>query len=221
MLSRVIALRFLPLLFILLLTACASDLPGRADLSGQEILYRDDFSPAQVGYWLTESDDAGYTAVADGRLLIDLNAPNLIQYTTLRDRQFDNFVLEIDVNQLAGAADSSHGVLFRMQPDNDAFYRFAITGSGFFIVERRDADGNWHRLMRDWLESRAIRQGLNVTNRLRVEAVGPQISVYANGELLQQVTDGRYSQGGIGLEAGTFGPASTRVAFDNLVVLRP
>jgi hypothetical protein len=205
----------------LLLIACAPQLSGQAvSPLGAGILYRDDFSPAQTGPWLTEADAQGYTAVADGRLLIDLNAPNLIQFVTLREPQFDDFILEIEATQLDGALDSSHGVLFRMQ-GTEAFYRFAITGTGFFIFERRDADGSWHRLTPDWMETSAIRQGLNAANHLRVDAVGSQISLYINGELVQRVVDNRYSQGTIAVEAGTFGPGQTRVAFDNLVVRQP
>jgi hypothetical protein len=208
-------------LLALLLAACAPRMEGRVvSPLGADVLYRDDFSPAQTGPWITEADDQGYTAVADGRLLIDLNAPNTLQFVTLREPLFDDFILEIDSSQLEGSLDSSRGVLFRMQ-DGGSFYRFAITGAGFFVVERRDGDDGWQRLTRDWIESPAIRQGLNATNQLRVQAVGAQISVYVNGELLHQVVDNRYSQGTIAVEAGTFGPGQTRAAFDNLVVRRP
>jgi len=210
----------LGLVVSLLFVACAPQIPRQGAPVGRDVLYRDNFDPIQAGPWLTEGDSQAYTSLADGRLIIDVDAANLIQFVTLRDPQFDDFILEVDVRQLDGTPDSSHGILFRMQ-GTDAFYRFAITGTGFFIVERRDADGSWHRLMRDWAESSAINQGLNVINQMRVEAVGSRLSVYVNGQLLQQLADTQYSRGTIALEAGTFGPGTARVAFDNLVVRQP
>ena len=48
--------------------------------------------------------------------------PNTIQYTTLTDRAFSDFVLEVDAWQRGGAPESSYGVLFRIQEDG-RFYR--------------------------------------------------------------------------------------------------
>jgi hypothetical protein len=218
--KRQIVTCLLGLVVGLLFAACAPQIPRQGAPVGRDVLYRDTFDPIQAGPWLTEGDSQAYTSLADGRLIIDVAAANLIQFVTLRDPLFDDFILEVDVRQLDGTPDSSHGILFRMQ-GTEAFYRFAITGTGFFIVERRDADGSWYRLMRDWAESPAINQGLNVTNQMRVEAVGSRLLVYVNGQLLQELVDTQYSRGAIALEAGTFGPGTARVAFDNLVVRQP
>jgi hypothetical protein len=211
--KRIIHLGF-GLLVVWLAAACA-ELPSESGPS--EELYRDAFIPDQMGSWLLESDDLGSTAVVDEQMVVSVKTPNTVQFATLQEPTFSDFVLEVDARQGSGSPSSSHGVLFRMQ-DHDQFYRFEITSDGSFIIERRSADGSWTRLIPDWTASAAINQGLNVVNRLKIIASGPQITVYVNDVLLEQVFDSTYSSGTIGLDAGSFGDTNLQVAFDNLVV---
>jgi hypothetical protein len=185
-----------------------------------EALFRDEFAAGQMGDWLIEGDEVGRTAVTDQQLFIEIDAPNVLQYTTLAEPTFANFVLEVDVKQVAGHPESSFGVLFRMQGP-EQFYRFDITGTGLYMIERRDTDGTWSRFVEDWTETPAINQGLNVPNRLKVEARGSALAFYVNEILLQQVNDQGYAAGTVALDAGTFGHPGLRVAFDNVVVKRP
>jgi hypothetical protein len=206
-------------LFCLLisLAACGSN---RVVLEGPDVIFADAFMAGQTGEWLVEGDDAGRTAVLNEQLVISIQESNLLQYTTLSEPLFADFVLEVDVTQLAGDLESSYGLLFRMQGPGQ-FYRFDITGSGLYVMERHNGDGTWTRFVDDWVESGAIKQGLTVTNRLKVVAQGPLLSFYVNDQLLQQVNDASYAAGQIALDAGTFGRGGLEVAFDNLVVRNP
>jgi hypothetical protein len=203
------------LLLLCWLPACSQIQRGDSDL-----LYQEQFSPTQLGNWLLEGDAQGSTILMNEQLVIQINAANTMQYATLQEPLFSDFVLEVEAQLLAGASDSSYGVLFR-QDDNGRFYRFEITGNGLFMLERRNGDGSWTRLIDEWTESTAIHQGTNAVNRLRVEAVGSQIAVYANDQLLHEVSDSAYPTGTIALDAGTFGQPGLQVAFDNLTVHRP
>lgn len=204
---------------ILGLAACAQ--PSQpAALTDADVLFYDSFAPGETGAWLVEGDEAGRTAVVDEQLQIQIDAPNVLQFTTLREPSFSDFVLEVDARQLAGDPQGSYGILFRMQ-DTLRFYRFEITGSGLFMIERRNADGSWTRFVEDWTPAPAVAQGLGSLNRLRVEAAGSDLRFYVNETLLQQVTDGVYTAGTLGFDAGTFGQPGLVVAFDNLVVRRP
>lgn len=205
------------LCLLLLLSACGND---RVVLEGPDVIFADAFVAGQTGAWLVEGDDAGRTAVLNEQLIITVEEPNLLQYTTLSEPIFADFVLEVDVTQLAGDLESSYGLLFRMQNPGQ-FYRFDITGSGLYVMERHNGDGTWTRFLDDWVESAAIKQGLTVTNRLKVVAQGPLLSFYVNDQLLQQVNDGSFAAGQIALAAGTFGRGGLEVAFDNLVVRNP
>ncbi len=203
--------------FLMFLAACGND---RVVLEGPDVVFADAFVAGQTGEWLVEGDDAGRTAVLNEQLIISIEEPNLVQYTTLTEPIFADFALEVDVTQLAGDLESSYGLLFRMQNPGQ-FYRFDITGSGLYVMERHNGDGTWTRFLDDWVESAAIKQGLTVTNRLKVVAQGPLLSFYVNDQLLQQVNDGSFAAGQIALDAGTFGRGGLEVAFDNLVVRNP
>lgn len=200
----------------MLLSGCAL-VGGEGD---QETLFADDFTVGQTGQWLLEGDSVAQATIRDGQLLIEVNGPNVAQFATLQEPTLSDFVVEVEATQLAGSPDSSYGLLFRLQSPN-AFYRFEITSSGLYIVERRDPAGTWTRLVEDWTAAPAVQTGLHVVNRLKVEAAGPILAFYVNDQLLRQLTDATYTAGNVALDAGTFGQAGLQVAFDNLVVRRP
>ncbi len=204
------------IILLLLLVGC-SRLGGVADAN---VLFQDQFVPGEMGPWLLEGDALGRTSVVNEQLLLDLNAANIMQFVTLPEPTFTDFVLEVDARPLKGDPANSYGVLFRMQ-DTARFYRFELTGSGTYIFERRNGDGTWTRFVDDWTEHPAIKPGPNAVNRIRIEAVGPLLTAYVNDTLVQQVTDATYAAGQIALDAGTFGDPTMQVAFDNVVVREP
>lgn len=201
----------------LMLTSGCALMGGGGD---QETLFADEFTVGQTGNWLLEGDSVAQATIRDGQLFIDVNGPNVAQFATLQEPTLGDFVVEVDATQLAGNPESSYGLLFRLQSPN-AFYRFEITSSGLYIVERRDPAGAWTRLVEEWTSAPAVQTGLNAVNRLKVEAAGSNLSVYVNDQLLRQLTDATYTAGNIALDAGTFGQAGLQVAFDNLVVWKP
>lgn len=175
------------------------------------------FVPGQTGNWLLEQDEVGSSAIVNEELVITIAAPNTVQYAALDGVTFGDLALEVDVVQRSGPADSSFGVLFRIQ-DDQQFYRFDITGNGLYIIERRNNDGTWTRLLPDWTPTTALNQGLNVVNRLKIIAAGPELTFYANDVLLTQLTDEAFRSGSIALDAGTFGGGNLQVSFDNLAI---
>lgn len=175
------------------------------------------FVPGQTQDWSLEQDESGSTAIVDEQLVITIVTPNTMQYATLEDKSYADFALEVDATQRSGPAESSYGVLFRMQ-DGGQFYRFDVTGNGLFMIERHNADGTWTRLVPDWTPSPALNQGLNVANRLKILAAGPTLTFYANDTLLTQLTDTTLAGGAVGLDAGTFGGGNLQVSFDNLSI---
>jgi hypothetical protein len=211
--------KFSLLLCLLGLAACA-DAAGVPGGQGADVIFSDGFVAGEMGNWLIEGDNLGQTAVINEQLIIELSDNNIMQFSTLADRTFDNFILEVDARLLQGDLGNSYGVLFRMQ-DNTRFYRFEINGDGSFMVERRDGDAGWTRFVDRWTEHPAINQGLGNLNRLKVEARGQSISLYVNDVLVHQFTDTAFASGTIALDVGTFVQPRAQVAFDNVVVRRP
>lgn len=201
-----------------LLGACGDDAPAGAPTS--DILFSESFTDGSIGPWLLESDEQGQTIIADGRLVIALDALNLVQYTTLGDLNFSDFVLTFEASQTAGNPNSSYGLLWRMNSPNQ-FYRFEINSAGLYLVERRDGDGLIRELSAGWQPTSALLTGLNATNHVRLEAIGSQMKFYVNQQLIYEIADGTYLQGGIALDAGTFSEGGLQVTFDNLVIAQP
>lgn len=196
------------------LVACLTDSAVDAN-----VLFHDEFTAGQTGAWVLEGDALGRTSILDEHLLIEISEPYTLQFATLEDPIFNDFDLTVEATILEGDLRSSFGVLFRMQ-DMEQFYRFELTGDGLYMIERRNADGSWTRLIDDWTQSPAINQGLASPNQLRIIAAGPTLSFYANGILLQTVQDAHYKAGAVGLDAGTFSQGALRVAFDNVAIQR-
>lgn len=209
---------------IVMMAGLAAIVSGCTLISGRsiegQIIFEDRFRSGETGRWVTESDELGQSLVINEVMVIELDQPETIQYVALEEPGFGDFVLEVDVTQTEGSPNSSFGLLVRMQ-GSDAFYRFSITGNGLYIVEKRTPSGGWERLSEDWPSSPHLNQGLNQTNRLRIEAVGPQLTFSANNEPLTQVVDNTFIGGNIALAAGTFNQGGLRVAFDNVVVTHP
>ena len=103
--------------------------------------------------------------------------------------------------------------------DADHFYRFSISGDGYYSVSKYDG-GEWVALGGDWTPSEAIRLGA-VANLLEVVCQGATMTFAVNGVQLAQVEDSSYSRGDIGLYAGTFFEPDVEVQFDNLRVEGP
>lgn len=187
----------------------------------QDVLFTDAFIPGETGNWQTEGDELGTALIQNEQLVVALNTPDTIQFSTLQEPIFTDFSLEVDATLFEGAANGSYGVLFRMQ-ESGGFYRFAVTGEGLYILERRNADGNWIRLTKGWQPSPAIHQGVNQLNRLKVVASSSNILLFVNGQSLGQFTDTQgYIQGQIGLSAGTFAQPNLTITFDNVTIRKP
>jgi hypothetical protein len=206
------------LLLTLFLASCGG-LRGGALLSGG-VLFQDGFVAGQTGDWYTERDDKGQTYVDNESLIVALTEPGMAQYAALQNPLFDDFVLELDAVQLEGSLNSSYGVLFRLQ-NQDAFYRFEITGTGLFVVEKQTAAGQWQRFTNGWQESAAIVKGIGRVNRLKVSAVGTSLTFFINGQQVATFVDGSFPAGKTAVSASTFAQGGLVVAFDNVVVRRP
>ena len=206
------------LLLVGALTACSFG--EQTTPFGEDVIFHDEFVLGQMADWQVEGDAQGRTTVVNEQLMVELNAPNMMQFSSLPEQSFNDFILEVDARQLAGDPGNTYGVLFRMQ-DATQFYRFELTGDGLYMVERRNADGTWTRFVDDWTESPAIAQGINALNRIRIEANGSSFAAFVNDQLVHQFTDNAYASGSIGLDAGTFTQPHTQALFDNVILRSP
>lgn len=183
--------------------------PGKA---GQDfvLVYEDDFSDPGSG-WDDAFDRYTTKQYGNNKYYIEITTSNLVAWG-LANREVADFRLEVDAAQAAGPNNNGYGILFRFQ-DRDNFYRFDISGDGFFLLSKFRA-GEWVTLV-PWTASSAINVG-QAANRLAVEAIGSQIRVYANDKLLAEVEDSTFTRGNFGFFASTFSEPNLTISFDDI-----
>jgi pSer/pThr/pTyr-binding forkhead associated (FHA) protein len=179
------------------------------------LVYEDDFSNPSSG-WDDAFDRYTTKQYGNNKYYIEVTTSNLVAWG-LANRDVADFRLEVDAAQEAGPNNNGYGVLFRFK-DRDNFYRFDISGDGFFLLSKFH-DGEWVTLV-PWTASSAINVG-QVQNRLAVEAIGPQIRVYANDALLAEVEDEALTDGNFGFFASTFSDPNLTISFDDIKLWTP
>lgn len=210
---------FLALLALMLaLVACGGG--GDGPKLPEGVLFQDDFS-ADQGAWILEADLDANASLKDGQLQISIDAPNLIAWAEVKEKEFADFALEVDASQLGGPDNNSYGIVFRKRSPS-AYYRFDISGDGYYALTRRDETdgGTWTWITPDWLASDAIHQGAS-SNHVKIVAQGSHLVFYVNDQLLLETDDNGYRSGGVGLDAGSFNEAGVLIGFDNLVIREP
>ena len=193
------------LLTLILLVACA---PGAAPY------FQESFDDLSRGWTLARNDQADI-AIAGGQLTIAVKQPDSLAWSVLGGKSFGDFTLDVDATPLAGPDDNNYGVIVRHVDDGN-FYRFEISGDGYFNVQKR-LKGKWEKLLSDWTPSKVIRKG-KATNHLRVVCQGKSMTFYVNQAHLIQIKDASFARGAVGVLTGALAQPDVQVAFDNLQV---
>jgi hypothetical protein len=163
------------------------------------LVLSDDFDDPESGF-SRDSDENRRYFYRDGHYGIEILKEDWSNWTW-RGEIFSDFMLEADVTfQREGG---QGGVIFRREGDHQ-FYHFTITSDGSYRLRKKTGRQveDWAEII-DWTESPHITTGL-ATNRLGVVCEGSTISLYVNGQDLDSAQDTTYTEGKIGLTAGTF-----------------
>lgn len=195
-------------LLLMLLTGCL----------GSATAYRETFD--EPGSWRTGQDGDVEGQVINGKYDLLVRADVLFAWTTAGKR-FGDATYEVEATQIEGSLDNGFGMLFRVDDTRDDFYAFQISGDGYVWIGRykNGGDDEIAPIIGDWwFESSAIKQGLNETNILKVDAEGANLIFYVNNQEVGRVTDNSFSQGDVGLVVETMGTGGVRVQFDNFLV---
>jgi len=193
------------------------------------ILLRDSGPPLERGPYAETFDEVGSWTVGD-----DATATGIIQngvyemsiqesgdiFWVTSGRNFADGVYEVAATPVEGTIDNGYGMVYRVNSKENTFYLFKVSSDGFVQIGRCiDSCADVNILVeRDWFNSDAVQQGLNVTNILRVVANGSDMIFYVNDIEVGHATDDEISRGDIGLVAETFSPGGLRVQFDNFNV---
>jgi hypothetical protein len=177
------------------------------------VVLADDFDNPESGF-TRSSDEKSRLFYEDGQYVIGVIPEDWASWSS-RGGNVSDFVMEVAVT--AETEVGLAGVIFRKE-EGSQFYIFAIRPDGHYsLMKYAEAV----EVILDWRSSSHIRTGAD-TNRLRLVCVGPTITLYVNGQYLDIVQDITFTEGEIGLIAGTWeGETHALFHFDNLRVYAP
>jgi hypothetical protein len=185
--------------------------PGQ---QGGEPVFSDDFSDDDSG--LPEDEDDNRELVyANDEYQIHIFSDAWSSWVWYADLVLDDFTVQVQARLDDGSPEGDYGIIIRVGPGGDDFYNFAISADGRYNIYKHDSDG-WTELV-GFARDSAI-QGDGEWDLLRIEAEGPTMSFFVNGEPLATVEDDDFSSGTIGFYAATYEDPEMSVAFDDLVV---
>jgi hypothetical protein len=183
-------------------------------VAGREVLYQDDFSDPQSG-WTDESDSTSAAQYVDDAYLLSLYKTKYISWSYL-DGSYEDVVMQVETRVVNATGDGEFGLICR-RVDTDNFYGFEISEDGYFTIYKYV--GGEYTALYDWEYSDIIPQGQPVT--LTASCVGKQLTLYVNGQFLGGAKDNSFYMGGFGMIIGTNDHSGLKVAFDNLVLMKP
>lgn len=200
---------------VLLLLVC-----GCSQGDERNVLFRDDFDQPRSG-WGTDQRYRFERGYWEGEYFIALLQPNWFTWAYPGQR-FADVSVEVDVYLGSGPEEGHFGVLCRhVDPGN--FYYFAVSPDGFYGIFRRVDGGGLEVLTgggSGMVFSPAIRTG-GQTNHVLAICQGDELTLYANGELLETIADDTFARGDVGIGAASGPAGDVLVQFDNFLVTRP
>lgn len=179
-----------------------------------ELVFEDDFS--EDSNWYTEQNNRfSLEQVDDGyKIVINiLNAP----IWSIREQSFEDVIVEVDTTRLSGAKSGYSGLVCRHQ-DGENYYALVVSSDGTYGIAKME-DGEFEFIEEGSDSSGVIKSG--AANRVRAECIGENLSLFANGQLLLQVTDDDFASGTVGLLAGTRLDGAIEMFFDNFAIYTP
>ncbi|MBI4927136.1 MAG: hypothetical protein HY835_05180 [Anaerolineae bacterium] len=203
------------------LGGCSWEFPGRTTetpvAEPGSILMEDDFSQPPSGWGIYQTDAAAITYESE-HLRVAINAPNTNAWST-PGRSFDDVIVDAQAAVGDGPQNNLLGLICRYQ-DRENFYVLFVSSDGYYGIARVE-DGQYRLIGAEQLQYNALLIKDQRVVDLKIECVGDQLSLFADGERLSSVVDAAYASGDVGVFAGVYAEAGLDVWFDNFRVTQP
>jgi hypothetical protein len=207
----------LALVLISSLAACNTSSITETLVQPGSVLYQDIFSNPKSG-WGELATQAGAAEYVNGAYRIVVNQPN-INLWSHPGMDFATIHEEVSLMTPDGPQGNRMGLICRLKDDKN-FYFFAISADGFYGIGKMK-DGVTSLLTGDQMQKHAaILTGTQI-NRVRADCIGNLLILYVNDILIGSATDSDFTNGDVGILAGTFDQPGVDVYFDNFVVYKP
>jgi hypothetical protein len=160
--------------------------------------------------------ERGASCIFDARGLHILATTDHLYFSTLSGRQFGEQVIDVQA-KLDNGDPEFVGLVIGFRSIGVDGYGFLVYANGRYELVKWDQQGIVTILVPLTLSS-AVHTGLNQINHLKVIARGDQITIFINGEQLQQITDATYASGNVLLGAARY---AADAVFSNLTITSP
>jgi hypothetical protein len=148
--------------------------------------------------WYLGADEYAGFEVDTGDLVMTSFVTGSRNSWMLAQPKLVNFYLEVSFTPQDCTGLDRYGLIVR----SDAVVGYLLTFSCDGRYTFRKWNGQRATKLVEWTESPSIMAGPNQVNRMGIRAEGDQFSLYANGNLLGQVSDSSYAEGGFGMVIG-------------------
>jgi hypothetical protein len=201
-------------------TLTPTPIPGDPKASLGDPTWRDTFQkPSSWG--LASAYDDGHTRVSMpvGKIILQSVDANNWRGWRTQTGQVQNFYMEATIKTQTCSGSDLYGLVFRATSDTNGYW-LGFTCDGNYLFQTGGING-----FTDVIKAKpnsAILSGSNQVNRIGVMAKGNALSFYANGKLLESVTNNTYPAAGVfgyfiaGTKTPSFTFESTEIAYWNL-----
>jgi hypothetical protein len=192
-----------------------NDVPDATD---PNLLLFDDFSDPESGWDRVDETDY-YTDYYNGSYRIIVYTDMSDSWANPSGQSYGDVSIEVAATKNGGPDDNDFGIICRYQ-DVDNFYYGLISSDGFYGI-MKVVDASSEQLGNSELQSSDLINQGTATNQIRFVCAGDMLSLYVNGQLIDEQVDSAFTQGNVGLLAGTYDIPGTDILFDNFTVTRP
>ena len=180
-----------------------------------KILYYDEMTPPAEG-WI---NDGRQCAFSPRGYYVSTYTPRTMAWCYSNLQRFSDVIITAQASLIRG---DLYGLVFRLNPNNQAFYVLELNKARQYRLQRAQGrdPSRWLTLI-DWTSSKAIYAGYGHKNSFLVIANKTHFRFYINKQLIiSTFTDKAYATGLIGLLVGGDSKKGTEALFNNIMVLQ-
>jgi hypothetical protein len=174
----------------------------------------DDFSDPNSG-WFAYQGDEGVLGYLSGSYQIQINQTNLMLYST-SGYSFTDSLVQVEAFKSDGPDENIFGVVCRYQDDGN-YYFLTITSNGYYGIGKI-ADNTTSLIGDPDLQYSAVINQGRTYNNIQAACQTNSLTLTVNGTRLVEVQDSQFSEGEVGLIAGTYDIYGANILFDNFSV---
>jgi hypothetical protein len=210
-----ISLKVLASVLVLVLATLACATPDINALLNP--LPEDDFSSDTSG-WGTGTDSNSSVEYLNGGLTFLVFTPFYVTWSTPNPEVYENIHMEVSISNQSSDPEAMSGFVCNEQGTTNAFYYVGVSSDGYYAFIKSSIAVDDIYLKEG---NSAVISGSGSSLRLGVDCKYGSMALYANGQLIDSVSDSSYPSGSVGLFAASDDQnTGTTIIFDDFVMTK-